>query len=216
MPNARPKWVAWVFFLTACGAVILETGCFTQLRVERSAPPLVDLESYQPMAVLPSADAPGFPGSGSLVVTASREVLMAKNFVLTAPERGIQAIQEMGQTPEAVSRNAALLRRFAESLGSRIVLVASFLEFRSQKSYISSGTTQVWQGGSYEYQTLPTYHQGTCEMKVSLKLLEVEKAAVVWSAQGSGRGPSGSEEAILRQLVADLLKELPILPEKRG
>ena len=215
MLKARAKLPAWVFFLPACGSILLVPGCFTSLAVDRLAPPVVDLKDYQPVAILPPADASGFAGSGSLLLTASQEVLKAKNYAVTAPERGVQVLQDMNQTPEEVSRNAALLRRFSESLRSRIILVATFLDYRLQKSYISSATSQVWQGAYYEYQSLPTYHQGFCEMKVSLKLLEAKKGAVVWAAEGRGRGPSASEERILRHLVADLMKDLPLLPEKR-
>ena len=188
MLNARAKRGACFFFLTACGSLILATGCFTHLAVDRSAPPAVDLKDYQPVAILPSSDAPGFAGSGSLLRAATQEVLKAKNFAVTAPEKG----------------------------GAfRITLVATFLDYRRQKSYISSSTSQVWPGASYEYQSLPTYHQGSCEMKVRLKMLDSEKGALIWTAEGTGRGPSGFEERILRHLVEDLLKDLPLLPEKR-
>lgn len=216
MPNTRAKRGARFLFLTALGFMILAAGCFTHLTVDRAVPPAVDFKDHPPVAILPSADAPGFTGSGSLLQTTSLEILKAKNFTVTAPERSLQVLQEMKQTPEAVSRNAGLLRRFGESLSSPIVILASFLDFRTQKSYISSSTTQVWQGASYEYQSLPTYHQGICEMKVSLKMRDSEKGTVVWTAEGKGRGPSGSEQRILRSLVEDLMKDLPLLPEKRG
>jgi len=195
--------------------MILATGCFTHLAVERSALPGVDLKDYQPVAILPSADTPGFADSGSLLLTTSQEILKAKHFTVPPPERAFQVLQDMNQTPQEVSRNAGLLRRFGESLSSRSLLLATFLDYRTQKSYLSSSTSQVWQGASYEYQSLPTYHQGICEMRVSLKMLDVEKGTVVWAAEGKGRGASGAEKRILRQLVADLMKDLPLLPEKR-
>ncbi|MBP1713870.1 MAG: hypothetical protein H6Q42_2073 [Deltaproteobacteria bacterium] len=215
MANTRSKVAVWFFILTVFGFLILAMGCFTRLTVDRPAPPLVDLKDYQPVGILSSSDAPGFTGSGWLLLKASQDVLKEKHFAVTAPERSLQVLQDMNQSPEEVSRDARLLRRFGESLSSRILLVATFLNYRRQKSYISSGTSQVWQGASYEYQSLPTYHQGICEMKVSLKMLDAEKGTVVWRAEGSGRGPSGSEERILRQLVEDLMKDLPLLPEKR-
>ncbi len=215
MLNAPTKRVARFFFLTACGVMIFAAGCFTHLAVDRSAPPAVDLKDYLPVAILPSADAPGFAGSGSLLLAASLETLQGKNFAVTAQEKSVQTLQDMKRSSQEVSRNAGLLRRFSETLRSRIILVAAFLDYRMQKSYLSSGTSQVWQGASYEYHSLPTYHQGFCEMKVNLKMLDAEKGAVVWAAEGRGRGPSGSEERILRQLVADLMKDLPLLPEKR-
>jgi len=215
MLNVRAKMIACFFCLTASGFLFLATGCFTSLAVDRSAPPVVALKDYQPIAILPSPDAPGFTGSGSLLLIVNQEVLKAKNFVLIPLQRAAQVLQDMHQTPQEVSGNAALLRRFGESLNSRIILLPAFLDYRTQKSYISSSTSQVWRGSSYEYQSLPTYHQGICEMRVTLKMLDSEKGVVVWRAEGKGRGPSGAEEKILRLLVEDLMKDLPLLPEKR-
>ncbi len=206
---------ARLFLLAACGSLIFAAGCFTFLNVEPSAPPLVDLQEYQPVAVLPAADAPGFAHSGALLLAASREFLQAKRFSVADPDRVTRALWDLNRDAEDVARSAALLRRFGETLRSRTVLLATISDYRRQKSYISPGTSQVWQGAAYEYQSLPTYHQGVCEMKLSLKLLDPQKATAVWKAEGRGRGPTGSEERILRQLVEDLLKDLPLLPEKK-
>ena len=215
MFSACAKWAAGLFFALSLAAALLTAGCLTRLAVDRSSPPVVDLKNFQPAAILPPADTPGFAGSGALLLAASREALKAKNFSVTAPARADQALQEMNLSAREVSREAALLRRFGQSLRARIILVATFLDLRVQRSYVSPSTTQVWHEGAYEYQSLPTFHQGVCEMKISLKLLDAENGTAVWTAEGRGRGPSGSEAGILRQLVADLTKGLPLLPEKR-
>jgi len=206
---------AWLILLISWGSLILAAGCLTRLAVDRSMRPAVDLNDYQPVAILPPADWPAFPDAGALLRTASREALKAKNFSLTEPEKAEQALQAMNLSAAEISRDAALQRRFGKSLQARIILVPILLDFRSQRSYISSSTTQVWHDGSYEYQSLPTYHQGVCEMKISLKMIDVEKGTVVWAAEGRGRGPSGSKEEILRRLVMDLTDGLPFLPKKR-
>ena len=215
MLSEGAKRAAWFCFLIFCGSMPLAAGCMMRLTVDRSAPPVVDLKKYQPVAILPPADAPGFAGSGALLLAASQEVLKAKNFSVTVPQRADQVLQEMNLSAREVSRDPALRRRFGEILRSRIILVPTLLDYRSQKSYISSSTTQVWQGGAYEYQSLPTYHQGFCEMKISLEMFDVEKGTAVWTAEGRGRGLSGSEGGILRHLVMDLTRDLPLLPEKR-
>jgi hypothetical protein len=45
-------------------------------------------------------------------------------------------------------------------------------------------------------------------------MLESEKGAVVWMAEGKGSGPSGSEAKILHWLMEDLMKGLPTLSPK--
>jgi len=209
------RMAARFLFFVASGAMIFVMGCFTSLAVAPSPPPAVDMRNDQPMAVLPPPDAAGFTGSGSLLLKINYELLKAKNFVVIPPEKGVHVLQEMAHPAQEVSRTPGLLRRFAESIGSPIVMVPIFLDYRPQKSYISSSTSQVWQGASYEYQSLPTYYQGFSEMKVCLKMFDSEKGEVVWTAEGKGRGPSGSEERILRHLVETLKKHLPLLPEKR-
>jgi hypothetical protein len=193
--------------------MILAAGCFTHSAVERSAAPLVELQDYQPVAVLPPADASGFAGSGALLRTAIHEALKAKNFTVTEPARADEVVRERNLSAEEISRGAAIQVRLGEALRSRIILVATFLDYRSQRSYVSSDTSQVWHGGAYEYQSLPTYHQGVCEMKIRLKMLAVEQGTAVWTAEGRASGPGGSERELLRRLVTDLTRTLPFLPE---
>jgi hypothetical protein len=215
MSIACARRFARFLFLITCGALVLAAGCMTRLAVERSTPPAADLSAYQPVAILPPPDAPGFAGSGELLFAASREALLTRNFAVTAPERADKVLQEMNLSAPEVSGDPALRRRFGEALRSRTVLLTALSDYRSQKSYISSSTTQVWHGAAYEYQSLPTYHQGICEMKISLKMLETEKGTLLWAAEGRGRGPSGTEADLLRRLVADLTRDLPFLPAKR-
>jgi hypothetical protein len=207
------RFYRWLW-LPALAFMLLSGGCLTRLSVDRSGPPAVALEKHQPTAILPAADAPGFAGSGALLTKEAGESLAAKNFTVVAPERSLRALLEMNRSAPEVSRNPIYLRWFGDSLAARLVLLASFIDFRTQKSYVSSRTFQVWQGASYEYHSLPTYYQGMSEMKIRLKLLDPQTGGSVWESEGSARGPAGSEEEILRRLAADLLLGLPPLPGK--
>jgi len=204
----------WLF-IAALGAFILTSGCFTHLSVDRSTPPLIDFRDYQPMAILPIADVPAHPGSGSNLQRAIQEALEKKKFVLVAPERVGQVLLDLNQTPQGLLGDPGLLARFSEASGAKLIVVGALLDYRVQKSYFSSGTSQVWEGAFYEYQSLPTYHQGTCQMKVRLRVFEAQKGAGVWLAEGRGGGPSGSREKILRSLVEDLMKAVPPLSGKK-
>jgi len=209
------KFIRW-FSIAVCGFIFFTPGCFTRLSVDRSDPPILDLKNYQPLAILPVPDAPGYRHSGFSLQLAAEEVLKEKRFALVGQEKVVQVLTDLKQTAQGVSSDSTLLARFSAALGSKILLVGTFLYYRVQKSYISPNISEVWPGaGSLPgYQSLPTYHQGTCEIKVRLQMLESEKGTVVWMAEGKGTGPSGSETKILNLLIEDLMKDLLPLPPK--
>jgi len=206
--------IGW-FWVAAFGAMILISGCFSRVSVDRSIPPPVNLKDFQPAVILPIADFPAGPESGSALLRATQEVLEQKGMVLISQERVGRVLADLNQTPQGLLADPSLLLSFADTSGAKLVVAGILLDYRVQKSYISSGTSQVWQGGFYEYQSLPTYYQGTCQMKVRLQMLDARMGKVVWLAEGRGSGPSGSQERILRSLVEDLMKEIPALREKR-
>ena len=214
--SSRKKFIGW-FYLAACGFLFFTAGCFTRLQVDRPAPPLLDLKAHQPLAVLPVPDAPGYRYSGFRLQRATEEGLKEKNFTLVDQETLTQVFANLSQPVKDLSSDPALLARLRTALGSKLLVVGTFLSYRVQKSYISPTVTEVWPGaGSLpEYQSLPTYYQGTCAMKVRLQMLESEKGSVVWTAEGTGSGPSGSEERVLHALVEDLMKDLDPLPPKK-
>jgi hypothetical protein len=211
----RPKTFSGWFLIAAFGAWILTSGCFSRWSVDRSFPPLLNLKENQPAALLPVADFPESAGSGSNLLQATREILEKKGFALISQEKVSQALAELNQTPQGLLADPTRLPPFSDATGSKLVVVGVLLDYRTQKSYLSSGTSQVWEGAFYEYRTLPTYHQGACQMKVRLQILEAQTGRVVWMAEGKGAGPSSSREKILRALVEDLMKEVPPLREKR-
>jgi hypothetical protein len=209
------KIIRWIW-IAVWAFIFFTPGCFTRLSIDRSDPPLLDLKNYQPLAILPVPDAPGYQHSGASLQLAIEEVLKEKRFTLVAQERVVQVLTDLNQTPQGVSSDPPLLARFGAVLGSKILVVGTFLSYRVQKSYIAPNISEVWPGaGSLPaYQSLPTYHQGTCEIKVHLQMLDSEKGTVVWMAEGKGRGPSGSEAKILHWLIEDLMKGLSPLPQQ--
>lgn len=210
----KPRRSRW-FWVAAFGAMILITGCFSRVSVDRSIPPPVNLKEFQPAAILPIADFPEGPGSGSDLLRVTQEVLEQKGIALVSQERVGRVLADLNQTPQGLLADPVLLPPFSDAAGAKLVVVGVLLDYRVQKSYFSSGTSQVWEGGFYEYRTLPTYYQGTCQMKVRLQMLDARTGKVVWLAEGRGSGPSGSQERILRSLVEDLMKPIPPLQEKR-
>jgi hypothetical protein len=211
-PQKINRW----FWIALCGFIFFTPGCFTRLSVDRSDPPILDLNNYQPLAILPVPDAPGYPHSGLSLQVAAEEVLQEKRFALVGQEKVVQVLTDLNQTARGVSSDPPLLARFSAALGSKMLVVGTFLSYRVQKSYIAPNISEVWPGaGSISgYQSLPTYYQGTCEIRVRLQMLESEKGAVVWMAEGKGSGPSGSEAKILHWLIEDLMKGLPPLPQQ--
>jgi hypothetical protein len=216
LKSSRQKFIGW-FYLAACVSLFFTPGCLTRLQVDRPAPPLLDLKDHQPLAVLPVPDAPGYRHSGLSLQRATEDGLKEKNFALVAQEDLAQVLANLNQPAKDLSSDPALLARFRTALGSKILVVGTFLSYRVQKSYISPNITEVWPGaGPFpEYQSLPTYHQGTCAMKVRLQMLESGKGSVVWTAEGTASGPSGSEEKVLHSLIEDLMKDLDPLHLKK-
>jgi len=209
------KIIRWIW-IAVWAFIFFTPGCFTRLSIDRSDPPLLDLKNYQPLAILPVPDAPGYPHSGLGLQVAAEEALQEKRFALVAQEKVVQVLTDLNQTAQGVSSDPSLLARFSAALGSKMLVAGTFLSYRVQKSYIAPNISEVWPGaGSLPgYQSLPTYHQGTCEIRVRLKMLESEKGTVVWLAEGKGSGPSGSEAKILHWLMEDLMKGLPTLSPK--
>jgi hypothetical protein len=168
------------------------------------------------VAILPVPDAPGYRLSGFSLQLATEEVLKEKRFTLISQEKLAPVLANLNQPTQVLSSDPEMLARVRAALGSKILVVGTFLSYQELKSYISPSLTEVWPGaGSLsEYQSLPTYHQGTCTMKVRLQMLESEKGTVVWTAEGTGSGPIGSKEQVLHLLLEDLMNDLPSLPPK--
>ena len=194
--------------------ILFTAGCLYNLNLKKPYPLPGNLKDYQPIAVLPIQDATGHRDSGSNLYSAARSLLAEKGYNLVDPSETSETMEELRLTPQALLSDQASLAEVSERLGARLLVVGTILEYRLQKSYVRSEDFQVWEGGSYEYRTLPTYHYGTCEIGLKLRIVDPKKGSVVWTAEGTIRGPNAAAQALGRRLVNRLLKDIPSLPTK--
>jgi hypothetical protein len=191
--------------------VLLSAGCIYRLKLDRSYPLKVNLKDFQPLAVLPIRDAAGYPESGVTLYLSAQHFLTQKGYTLVNPSEVARAMAELNLTPENLLSDPPALANSSKLMKARLLVVGTILEYRFQKSYVSSQDFQVWDGAVYQYRTLPTYHQGTCQMRLRLRMLDPEKGSLVWLAEGSTSGPSSSAEVLKEKLVERLLESLPSL-----
>ena len=78
-----------------------------------------------------------------------------------------------------------------------------------KKSYWDASTFEVRDREPHDYVTLPTYHHGTSQIRLILRMFEAGKGDLVWAAAGTIHAQSGSHEEYARKLAERLLKELP-------
>jgi hypothetical protein len=187
-------------------------GCFYNLDVDKSSFRKVNFQDFQPVAILPIQDASGYPQSGSDLNSFIYNFLAAKGYNLIAPGEVSSVFEEFGLTPQILLSSQSSLIKTNERLKAKLLITGTLLEYSLQKPYVRSESFQVWDGGRYEYRALPTYYQGTCQIKLMLRVLELERGSVLWMAEGRIRGPSLSAKNLGKRLVERLLNELPSLP----
>lgn len=198
-------------FSLALMIVLLSTGCSYRLKLDRSYPLKVNLKDFQPLAVLPIRDAAGYAESGVTLYLSAQHFLTQKGYNLVNPSEVVRAMAELNLTPENLLSDHPALAHASKLMKARLLVVGTILEYNFQKSYVSSQDVQVWDGAVYQYRTLPTYYQGTCQMRLRLRMLDPEKGSLVWLAEGSTSGPSRSAEVLKEKLVERLLESLPSL-----
>lgn len=196
---------------------LLAVGCFYKLDLEKVNPLNVDLKNLQPIALLPIQDFPGVPESGSNLVFPVQDFLVGKGYHPINPSEVSQVLEELDLTPQNLLADPLSLRKVNERLQAKLFLAGSILEYRVEKSFIRSKDVpvwDVWDGPGYRYQTLPTYYQGTCQMRLRLSLLDPVKGSMIWMAEGTVNGPGRSIKALEKKLVEGLLGNFPSLLPK--
>jgi hypothetical protein len=161
-------------------------GCFYKLHLGQVDDLTVDLKSLQPIALLPIQDFPGFPESGLTLVTPIQDLLVKKGWTLIQPSQTSPVLEEFELRPQNLLTDPSSLIKVNERLRAKLFLVGTILGYRAEKSFVRSQDFpiwDVWNGPGYEYWSLPTYHQGTCQMTLRLSLLDPEKGSVIWKAE---------------------------------
>ncbi len=206
---ARGRILCWALIL----AINLPAaGCFYKLHLGEVDNRTVDLKSLQPIALLPIQDFPGFPESGSTLVTPIQDLLVKKGWTLIPPSQTSPVLEEFELRPQNLLADSSSLIMVNGRLHAKLFLVGTILGYRAEQSFIRSQDFpiwDVWSGTGYEYRSLPTYHQGTCQMTLRLSLLDPEKGSVVWKAEGRVSGPSRSIDDLAKRLAEGLLANLP-------
>ena len=199
------------YCVLALTGILLSAGCIYKLNLLRDSPLNVDLKDFQPIAILPIQDAPGYPESGVSVYTSAQDLLARKGYTLVNPVKVSQAIEGLNLKPLNLVSDPSSLIKANERIQAKLLMVGTRLEYRVEKSYVGPRDFQVWDGATYEYWALPTYHQGTFQMRLKLSMLEPEKGFLVWMAEGRVSGPSRSVGALGQKLIERLPEKLPSL-----
>lgn len=196
--------------------LLLLPACFYRINLEPPYALKIDPQEYQPVGLLPISPAPDSPNSGTNLYSFIRDALEGKGYLLVKEADVTEALQELKLSPLHLLSDPQALQKLGEHLKAKVVFIGTIPEYRVQKSSWGARTVQVWGQEPYDSLTLPTYYQGTCRLRLILRMFESEKGDLVWAAEGTIRASSDSAETYARKLAERLLKELPpVSPGKR-
>ena len=194
----------WPFIFLVFGA-----SCFHNLHLERSVPLRINPKDYQPVALIPISDAKGFPSSGFSIYAAAQDFLLQRGYRLVDSEEVSRRLEQFSQAPFSLFSTADFSREFAAQVQAKLLLIGLIAEYRPGKSYLGTQTEQVWEGGLYDYRTLPSYHWGSSRIRLLFKLVDGKTGKVVWMAEGVLQGPSGSSPSLSKKITEGMLEDLP-------
>ncbi len=197
-------------FLTLAAVCLSLLGaCFYRVNLEPPVSPKVDPAKYQPLALLPIQDASGHPASGSNLYPILLDSLEKKGYSLVSQSEVASILEEMNLTPLLLLSDPDSLKKVAERLKARLLMIATLPEYREIKSRLGSQSLQMWDGQSFVEQTLPTYFGGSSQVRLILRMFESEKGELVWMSEGTIRASSDAIETYARKLAERLLMGLP-------
>ena len=195
---------------------LFPAGCFYRLNVEPLPSLNIDPKDYQPVVLFPIPDAPGHPESGTDVSSFIRESLEKKGYVLVEQDAVSEILEEMNLTPRFLLSDPDSLLKIGDRLKAKLLIIGTLAEYKVRKAYWDAQTMRGWNQEGYESLSLPTYHWGSSQIRLILRMFESETGALVWVTEGSIRVSGNSTKLYGEKLAERLLKDLPpVLPLKK-
>ena len=195
---------------------LFPTGCFYRLNVEPLPALNIDPKDYQPVVLFPIPDAPGHPASGTDVSSFIRQSLEKKGYVLVEQDAVSEILEEMNLSPRFLLSDADSLLKIGDRLKAKLLIIGTLAEYKVHKAYWDAQTMRGWNREEYESLSLPTYHWGSSQIRLILRMFESETGALVWVTEGSIHVSGNSTKLYGEKLAERLLKDLPpvLLPKK--
>jgi len=192
--------------------LFLPAGCFYRLNVEPPSSPNINPKDYQPVVLFPIPDASGQPESGADLSSFIRESLEKKGYVLVKQDAVSEILEEMKLTPALLLSDPDSLVKIGERLKAKLLIIGTIAEYKVQKAYWDAQTMRGWNQEEYESLSLPTYHWGTSQIRLILRIFESETGVLVWVTEGSIRVSGNSTKRYGENLAERLLIDLPPVP----
>jgi hypothetical protein len=191
-------------------------GCFSRVILEPAVSLKIDPREYQPVALLPLPAAPGTADAGSELYPFIRDSLGKKGYTLVKDAEVLEALEEMKLNPALLVSERHSRIRICERLKARLLMIGILPEYRVQKSYLGSQSSEAFDGESFSSRLLPTYFRGSSQVHLVLRIFESQKGELVWLSKGTIRASSDSAGTYSRKLADRLLQSLPpvSLPKK--
>jgi len=189
----------------------LSGACLYRVNLEPPVSPKVDPAKYQPLALLPIQDASGHPASGMDLYPLLRDSLEKKGYNLVSEAEVASVLDEMKHASPLLLSDLDSLKKVAERLKAKLLMIATLPEYKVQKSRLGSQPVQMWDGETFTEQMLPTYFGGSSQIRLILRMFESEKGELVWMSEGTIHASRDSAETYARKLAERLLRGLPSL-----
>jgi hypothetical protein len=191
-------------------------GCFYRVTLEPAVSLKIDPREYQPVALLPFPAAPGAADAGSELYPFIRDSLEKKGYTLVKDAEVLEALEKMKLNPLLLLSERDSRIKICERLRSRLLMIGILPEYRVQKSYLGSQSSEAFDGKSYSDRLLPTYFRGSSHIHLVLRIFEAQQGELVWLSKGTIRASSDSAGNYSRELADRLLQRLPAVrpPEK--
>lgn len=138
------------------------------------------------------------------------------NFVTALSKRGIESTASHHLRPNANSIDPEQIQQKAQSAGADAIVVTHLIAENGDTEILSLRANSVpanyLQFGGYLHasdETIkkPAYYSGASRLKLEANLYDAKRAALVWSGRSRALKPD-SEQATIRQIIEDLIKQL--------